>query len=149
MAKVQAYVSDEIVYKINKIVERRRAEGAKSTDVSFSSISTMLLELGLRVHEAQMERKESAFNQAEFNKVLLECAVKTQSTVAKILDLVENATSKKAETENFITRFAKYYQSDFSLLIIYPFKLVFNWLKKSSIFSGVSLYHLKSSPFFL
>lgn len=50
MAKVQAYVSDEIVYKINKIVERRRAEGAKSTDVSFSSISTMLLELGLRVH---------------------------------------------------------------------------------------------------
>ena len=87
MAKVQAYVSDEIVYKINKIVERRRAEGAKSTDVSFSSISTMLLELGLRVHEAQMERKESAFNQAEFNKVLLECSVKTQSTVAKILGI--------------------------------------------------------------
>ncbi len=87
MAKVQAYVSDEIVYKINKIVERIRAEGAKSTDVSFSSISTMLLELGLRVHEAQMERKESAFNQAEFNKVLLECAVKTQSTVAKILGI--------------------------------------------------------------
>lgn len=87
MAKVQAYVSDEIVYKINKIVERRSAEGAKSTDVSFSSISTMLLELGLRVHEAQMERKESAFNQAEFNKVLLECAVKTQSTVAKILGI--------------------------------------------------------------
>ncbi|EFA3972750.1 TPA: relaxosome protein TraM [Escherichia coli] len=87
MAKVQAYVSDEIVYKINKIVERRRAEGAKSTDVSFSSISTMLLELGLRVHEAQMERKESAFNQAEFNKVLLECAVKTKSTVAKILGI--------------------------------------------------------------
>ncbi|EII8181120.1 relaxosome protein TraM [Shigella flexneri] len=87
MAKVQAYVSDEIVYKINKIVERRRAEGAKSTDVSFSSISTMPLELGLRVHEAQMERKESAFNQAEFNKVLLECAVKTQSTVAKILGI--------------------------------------------------------------
>ncbi|EEC8032034.1 relaxosome protein TraM [Escherichia coli] len=87
MAKVQAYVSDEIVYKINKIVERRRAEGAKSTDVSFSSISTMLLELGLRVYEAQMERKESAFNLAEFNKVLLECAVKTQSTVAKILGI--------------------------------------------------------------
>ena len=87
MAKVQAYVSDEIVYKINKIVERRRAEGAKSTDVSFSSISTMLLELGLRVYEAQMERKESAFNQAEFNKLLLECVVKTQSTVAKILGI--------------------------------------------------------------
>lgn len=32
-----------------------------------------------------------------------------ESTVTKILDLVENATSKKTETENFITRFAKYY----------------------------------------
>jgi len=31
------------------------------------------------------------------------------STVAKILDLVENASSKKAETETFITRFARYY----------------------------------------
>ena len=31
------------------------------------------------------------------------------STVAKILDLVENASSKKAETENFITKFARYY----------------------------------------
>ncbi|HHV0096573.1 TPA: conjugal transfer relaxosome DNA-binding protein TraM [Escherichia coli] len=87
MAKVLAYVSDEIVYKINKIVERRRAEGAKSTDVSFSSISTMLLELGLRVYETQMERKESAFNQTEFNKLLLECVVKTQSSVAKILGI--------------------------------------------------------------
>ncbi|EOX8898931.1 conjugal transfer relaxosome DNA-binding protein TraM [Escherichia coli] len=87
MAKVQAYVSDEIVYKINKIVERRRAEGAKSTDVSFSSISTMLLELGLRVYETQMESKESAFNQTEFNKLLLECVVKTQSSVAKILGI--------------------------------------------------------------
>ena len=32
-----------------------------------------------------------------------------ESTVAKILDLVENASSEKATTENFITKFAKYY----------------------------------------
>jgi Cd2+/Zn2+-exporting ATPase len=31
------------------------------------------------------------------------------STVAKILDLVENASSKKAKAENFITKFARYY----------------------------------------
>ena len=31
------------------------------------------------------------------------------STVARILELVENASSKKAKVENFITRFAKYY----------------------------------------
>lgn len=32
-----------------------------------------------------------------------------ESTVAKILDLVENAVSRKAPTENFITKFARYY----------------------------------------
>ena len=32
-----------------------------------------------------------------------------ESTVAKILDLVENASDKKGRIENFITRFARYY----------------------------------------
>lgn len=32
-----------------------------------------------------------------------------ESTVAKILDLVENASDKKGRMENFITRFARYY----------------------------------------
>ncbi|MFT9496967.1 heavy metal translocating P-type ATPase [Anaerosolibacter sp.] len=32
-----------------------------------------------------------------------------ESTVSKILELVENASSKKAPTENFITKFARYY----------------------------------------
>ena len=32
-----------------------------------------------------------------------------ESTVAKILDLVENSSSKKAKAENFITKFARYY----------------------------------------
>lgn len=33
----------------------------------------------------------------------------SDSTVSRILDLVENASSKKAEAEKFITKFAKYY----------------------------------------
>ena len=33
----------------------------------------------------------------------------SESSISKILELVENATSKKAETEKFITTFAKYY----------------------------------------
>lgn len=32
-----------------------------------------------------------------------------ESTVSKILDLVENASSKKSKSENFITKFSKYY----------------------------------------
>lgn len=55
------------------------------------------------------------------------------STVAKILELVENATNKKAKVENFITRFAKYYTpfvtiSALLLAVIPPFLLQDNWL---------------------
>ena len=89
MGKVQAYPSDEVCEKINAIVEKRRMEGAKDKDVSFSSISTMLLELGLRVYEAQMERKESGFNQMAFNRALLESVVKTQFMVQNIQEDVQ------------------------------------------------------------
>lgn len=87
MAALPAYVSDEVAEKINAIVEKRKAEGAREKDVSFSSVSTMLVELGLRVYEAQMERKESGFNQMAFNKVLLETVLKTQFATNKILGI--------------------------------------------------------------
>ncbi|KKF38593.1 TraM family plasmid conjugative transfer mating signal transduction protein [Hafnia paralvei ATCC 29927] len=87
MARIQVYVSDEVSEKINAITLKRRAEGAKEKDISNSSIASMLLELGLRVYEAQMERKESGFNQMEFNKVLLENVVKTQLSMAKVLGI--------------------------------------------------------------
>jgi len=85
VAKLQVYASDEVAAKINAIVEKRRAEGAKERDVSFSSVATMLVELGLRVYEAQMERKESGFNQALYNKTILENVLKTQFIVSKLL----------------------------------------------------------------
>ncbi|EPU9149227.1 conjugal transfer relaxosome DNA-binding protein TraM [Escherichia coli] len=87
MARVNLYISNEVHEKINMIVEKRRQEGARDKDISLSGTASMLLELGLRVYDAQMERKESAFNQTEFNKLLLECVVKIQSTVAKILGI--------------------------------------------------------------
>lgn len=46
------------------------------------------------------------------NSGLLKVEVKKEfgdSTITKILDLVENASSKKAPTENFITKFSRYY----------------------------------------
>ncbi|GAA0077050.1 heavy metal translocating P-type ATPase [Clostridium sp. CTA-5] len=54
------------------------------------------------------------------------------STVSKILDLVENASSKKAEVENFITKFARYYTpivvySALILALFPPLILGYNW----------------------
>lgn len=68
-----------------------------------------------------------------------------QSTVAKILDLVENASGKKARTENFITRFARYYTpavvvSALLLAVIPPLFLGdwANWIHRALIFLVVS-----------
>lgn len=69
-----------------------------------------------------------------------------ESTVSKILDLVENASSQKAETENFITKFARVYTPIvvfLSLVIaILPtllFKQEFNtWLYRALTFLVVS-----------
>ena len=63
MARVILYISNDVYDKVNAIVEQRRQEGARDKDISVSGTASMLLELGLRVYEAQMERKESAFNQ--------------------------------------------------------------------------------------
>lgn len=68
------------------------------------------------------------------------------STVARILELVENASSKKAKVENFITRFARYYTpfvtiAALILAIIPPILLQENWsiwLERACIFLVIS-----------
>lgn len=56
-----------------------------------------------------------------------------ESTVSKILDLVENAGSKKAKAENFITKFSRYYTpcvvAAALLLTLIPPLFVGDWLK--------------------
>ena len=70
-----------------------------------------------------------------------------ESTVSKILDLVENASSKKSKSENFITKFAKYYTPivviiAILLAIIPPFILnvgeFTEWLYRALTFLVVS-----------
>lgn len=70
-----------------------------------------------------------------------------ESTVSKILDLVQNASSKKAPTENFITKFARYYTPavvGIAVLVAFIPPLIipdatFNqWIYRSLIFLVIS-----------
>lgn len=70
-----------------------------------------------------------------------------QSTVAKILDLVENAYLKKSSTENFITKFARYYTpcvviAALLLAVVPPLfirgELLTDWIYRSLTFLVVS-----------
>lgn len=68
------------------------------------------------------------------------------STVAKILELVENASSRKAKVENFITKFAKYYTPVVvlaALLIAFIPPLIVggglgSWIQRGCIFLVIS-----------
>lgn len=69
-----------------------------------------------------------------------------ESTVSKILDLVENSSAKKAKAEHFITRFARYYTpcvvvGAILLAVIPPLLLDgawSNWINRALIFLVVS-----------
>ena len=69
------------------------------------------------------------------------------STVSKILELVQNASSKKSKTENFITKFAKYYTPVVVILavLIAILPLIFiegaifsEWLNRALVFLVIS-----------
>ena len=69
-----------------------------------------------------------------------------ESTVAKILDLVENSAAKKAKAENFITKFARYYTpavvfAALALAVLPPllgFGAWMDWLQRALTFLVVS-----------
>ncbi len=70
-----------------------------------------------------------------------------QSTISKILDLVQNASSKKAPTENFITKFARYYTplvvfAELALAVIPPLVIpgatFADWIYRALAFLVVS-----------
>ena len=70
-----------------------------------------------------------------------------ESTVSKILDLVENASSRKAKAENFITKFAKYYTPIVVITalllaviptIVFGFETFQEWLYRALTFLVVS-----------
>lgn len=70
-----------------------------------------------------------------------------ESTVAKILDLVENASSRKAPTENFITQFARYYTPVVVIIalliaiippLLFPGATFYQWLYRALVFLVIS-----------
>ena len=71
----------------------------------------------------------------------------SESTASKIIELVQNASSKKAKTENFITKFARYYTPAVvaiaaALALIPPFALGIGdfseWLYRALVFLVIS-----------
>nr|WP_099222646.1 heavy metal translocating P-type ATPase [Listeria costaricensis] len=71
----------------------------------------------------------------------------SESTVSKILDLVENASNRKAPTENFITKFARYYTPAVVIVaallalvppLVVPGAALSDWVYRALVFLVIS-----------
>ena len=76
-------------------------------DSSLDSVALTGESVPFSVHEGD-EISSGSVNLTGVLKVRTSCEF-GESTAAKILDLVENASSKKSRSENFISKFARYY----------------------------------------
>ncbi|WP_137485856.1 relaxosome protein TraM, partial [Escherichia coli] len=74
--------------KKKRLIKSRREKGVmEDLFYCFTYTVSLLFESGFRDCGDKMEVIESAFIKAECNKLLLECDVKTQSSVAKSLGI--------------------------------------------------------------
>jgi len=136
-------VSDIIVVKPG---ERIPLDGQVIAGISMVDTSALTGESVPRELEPGSDALSGFINK---NGVLTVKVTKTygESTVAKILDLVQNASSKKAATENFITKFARYYTpavvfGALALAIIPPLAIAgatfADWIYRALVFLVVS-----------
>ncbi|MFL9148418.1 conjugal transfer relaxosome DNA-binding protein TraM [Escherichia coli] len=85
MPKIQTYVNNNVYEQIIDLVTVRKQEGIE--EASLSNVSSMLLELGLRVYMIQQERKEGGFNQMEYNKIMLDNIARVRAMCSEILKM--------------------------------------------------------------
>lgn len=85
MPRIQTFLSKNVIEEIDAIIKQRIAEGANPREITMSSITSMLTELGLRVYRLQREDHVDPFDQVEFNKVLLENSIYARLLSAKVL----------------------------------------------------------------
>ncbi|HFE2770368.1 TPA: conjugal transfer relaxosome DNA-binding protein TraM [Escherichia coli] len=87
MPRIQTFVSNQVREEIENLVNERKQEGATENDATVSSVTSMLIELGLRVYRIQREKKESGFNQMEYNKLMLDNISRVRFMCSEIMNM--------------------------------------------------------------
>lgn len=106
MPRAQVYITQNNYKRIQAIVNAKKEDGADRTEANVSSVSAMLLDIGLRVYEFQQKKEqeeeiESTENfdvltdSTVLNKVLLENILKTSYASTILLQMVGNINEVK------------------------------------------------------
>ncbi|EFB1475265.1 relaxosome protein TraM [Escherichia coli] len=114
MPRIQTFVSNQVREEIESLVTERRQEGATENDATVSSVTSMLIELGLRVYRIQREKKESSFNQMEYNKIMLDNIARVRAMCSEIMkmnalshEVISNGNFDNEVMKRSITKFAE------------------------------------------
>jgi len=114
MPRIQTFVSNQVREEIESLVVERRQEGATEHDTSVSSVTSMLIELGLRVYRIQREKKEGGFNQMEYNKIMLDNMARVRAMCSEIMkmgalsqEVVSSGDFDNQAIRKSITKFAE------------------------------------------
>ena len=114
MPRIQTFVSNQVRKEIESLVTERRQEGATENDATVSSVTSMLIELGLRVYRIQREKKESGFNQMEYNKIMLDNIARVRAMCSEIMkmnalshEVISNGNFDNEVMKRSITKFAE------------------------------------------
>lgn len=117
MPKIQTYCNNNVYEQISDLVMLRKQEGVE--EASFSNVSSMLLELGLRVYMIQRERKEGGFNQMEYNKMMLDNMARVRAMCSEIMKMgaLSNEVISNGNFDNEVIKrsIAKYAEEQVSI----------------------------------
>lgn len=114
MPRIQTFVSNQVREEIESLVTERRQEGATEHDTTVSSVTSMLVELGLRVYRIQREKKEGGFNQMEYNKIMLDNMARVRAMCSEIMkmgalshEVISNGNFDNEVIKRSIAKFAE------------------------------------------
>lgn len=136
-------IGDTIIVKAG---ERIPLDGKIIEGTSFVDTSALTGESVPRKIKETDQALAGMINQSGLLKIKVDKPF-DESSISKILELVENATSKKAETEKFITTFARYYTPFvvFGALLIalmppllFPGELFYDWIYRALVVLVIS-----------
>ncbi|HHH7972907.1 TPA: conjugal transfer relaxosome DNA-binding protein TraM [Escherichia coli] len=114
MPRIQTFVSNQVREEIESLVTERRQDGATENDATVSSVTSMLIELGLRVYRIQREKKKGGFNQMEYNKIMMDNIARVRAMCSEIMkmsalshEVISNGNFDNEVMKRSITKFAE------------------------------------------
>lgn len=100
MARQNVYMSQKIYDALKSIVEERQAQGASFSDANMSSVSSEMLDIGIRVtmNLKKKENEEGLSPDDLYRKMMMEDMIISRGCIQKIFQMLFDMQEIKADS---------------------------------------------------